>query len=141
MSAEKYQMMIQEGFEALNRADLEAFAKAYDDNCVYHGTPPWPDTIGVSKQKQYLAALFNAYPDAKFAIDEILVSGNSIATRWHYEATHSGPTPSRRIQPTGKNVIVTVCTVAHVKGDKIVDEWTYSDQSALMEQLGALPPT
>jgi predicted ester cyclase len=43
-----------------------------------------------------------------------------------------------RIAPTGKKVFLTACTVTHMKDGKIADEWMYTDQSALLEQLGVL---
>lgn len=130
--------MIQGIFEALNTGDLDALDAFYAENCVYHGIPPYADTAGLEAQQKNLQGFFAGYPDAKFTVEEVIIAGDSTVTRWYYEATHSGFTPARRIPPTGKKVIVKACTVAHIENGKVVHEWTYADQSALLEQLGVL---
>ena len=139
MSVDEYKNNIHRLFEAINQHNLDVYDELYQDNCVFHGTPPMPDSVGLEPQKEYMKAFFAAYPDAHFTMEEILISGDSIATRWRYEATHTGETPARRIPPTGKKVVVTACSVNHVKDGKITDEWIYTDQSALLQQLGVLP--
>jgi len=42
------------------------------------------------------------------------------------------------IPPTGKQVIVTRCTVSHVVKGKVVEDWEYADWLGLLQQLGPL---
>ena len=141
MSAEEYKNMVNRYFDALNNQNLDALDELFVENYVSHENPPRPDGIGVEQFKKFIASFYSSYPDAHFTVEEILIDGDAIAIRWRCEATHTGPTPNLHIPPTGKKVFIIGCTIEHVKNGKFFDEWGFWDQSALLEQLGVLPPT
>ena len=139
MSEKEYTALVHRLFDGLNRRNLDVIDECCTADYISHDNPPRPDSIGPAQSKSFMEAFFTAYPDAHFTIEEILVSGDTTAVRWHYEATHTGATPAMKIAPTGKKVYLMACSVYHLKDGKIAEEWMYTDQTALLEQLGVLP--
>jgi predicted ester cyclase len=137
MSADQSRFLMDRFVEAFNRHDVDGMSAPYAVDCVFHGAPPWPDNIGLDRE--YARAMFTAFPDARLTVEEVIVSGHSIATRWHIEATHSGPLAYPPIPPTGESVIIVGSTIDHVVNNEIVDEWQFSEMLALLAQLGCLP--
>jgi hypothetical protein len=41
---------------------------------------------------------------------------------------------------TGKEVTLEGCVVIHVTNGKVTEEWEYSDDLGLLQQLGIVPP-
>ena len=65
--------------------------------------------------------------------------GNTIAYRWIIQLKHTGESPSLPIQPTGKEVILNGCTVVHIRGGKVVEEFEYGDYLGFLQQLDVVP--
>jgi steroid delta-isomerase-like uncharacterized protein len=141
MSAEEYKAMVYRVYEAINNRNLDILDELHSQNFVSYANPPRLDKVGLEQSKKFLADILSSFPDLHTSIEEILVEGDAIAYRWVLKATHTGFSPSLPIPPTGKEVTLIGCSLLHVKDGKFVDEWEYWDQTALLEQLGVLPPT
>ena len=72
-------------------------------------------------------------------IHEIIVEGDTAVMHYTWQAVHTGVSPSLGIPPTGKEVKLSGCMIYHWKGDKIVEQWDYTDMLGLMQQLGLIP--
>ncbi len=96
--------------------------------------------MAIETAKQFIAASRNSYPDLQVTVDEIIVEANTVVTRWTFQGTQKGESPSTGASPTGKKITFSGCTVGHFMDDKIVEEWEYGDYLGLSQQLGIVPP-
>jgi predicted ester cyclase len=81
-----------------------------------------------------IAGFLGAFPDLHFTIEDQIVAGDNITTRWTAEGTHSGalgPVP-----PTARRVRIDGLILDRVAAGKIVERWEQWDQMAMLQQLG-----
>jgi steroid delta-isomerase-like uncharacterized protein len=76
----------------------------------------------------------NAFPDMKFEIQNMFLSGNIVVTEFIVKATHSGNLMD--IAPTNRKVVVNICDVTEIREGKIYAEREYFDMAHLLQQLG-----
>jgi steroid delta-isomerase-like uncharacterized protein len=79
-----------------------------------------------------------AFPDARFAIEDTIESGEKVAVRWTMTATHEGELMG--IDPTGREVELRAVEMNRFEDGRLRETWTRSDMLGLLEQLGAGPP-
>ena len=96
------------------------------------GLPPGPEG-----SKMVVTVYHNAFPDIRFTIDEQLVDGDKVVTRWTGFGTHKGELAG--IPPTGKSATVTGIGVDRIVNGKIVESWGIFDQFGMLQQLGVIP--
>ena len=125
--------------EAFNKGNLDVVDEYYAADFVRH-KPPFPDIEGLEAYKQFVADCRTSYPDVQLTIDEIIVEGDTTATRWTYRGTQTGQSPTTGAPPTGKQVAFTGCSVGHWVEGKVVEEWENGDYLSLLQQLGVVPP-
>jgi predicted ester cyclase len=77
------------------------------------------------------------FPDASFAIEDLLQDGNRVAVRWTMTGTHEGSMAGE--EPTGNRVELAGIEINRFADGALVETWIQSDQVGLMEQVGALP--
>jgi predicted ester cyclase len=68
------------------------------------------------------------------------MEGNLASFRWSWTGTHTGKIKALPGEPTGKKVTITGCTVTHSKDGKLVEDWSFSDNLGMLQQLGIIPP-
>jgi predicted ester cyclase len=125
--------------EAWNRGNLTIFDKYYTPGYVRH-KPPFPDIDGLQAAKQFIADSRSSYPDLHVTVHEVIAEGNKVVSRWTFEGTQVGQSPTTGVSATGKKIAFSGCNVAHWENDKIVEEWEYSDWLVLLQQFGVVPP-
>lgn len=139
MSAEENKEIARRWFEAL--ASLEGTEKAADEHLapgfVGH-CPPVPDVHGPEGYKRFIAGTFQAYPDARFDVEDLVAEGDRVAVRYTLRGTHEGTT-RMGVAPTGKEVEASIIGVLKFADGKIVEMWTNVDFLGLMQQMGAIP--
>jgi steroid delta-isomerase-like uncharacterized protein len=100
-----------------------------------------PDIPGIAHTrdglKQFMGAYLRAFPDANLTVDDQLVDGDRVVTRWTGRGTQTGELMD--LAPTGKQVAVTGIQIDRIAGGKIVESWTLFDQLGMLQQLGAVP--
>ena len=95
------------------------------------------DIVGVDQYIKFLNALVAAIPDIKYKVEDIVVDGDIIAIRACFTGTNTGPL--RGIPPTGRKVSMREAFFFRLEGDKVVEEWSFLNYMALMQQLGLAP--
>lgn len=93
-----------------------------------------PDLAGFVSD---LAALKQAFPDAHFAINDILGEGDKLADRYTITGTHQQPYLG--VAPTGRKIDVAGISIVRISGGKITERSAVIDQLGLLQQLGVLP--
>jgi len=80
----------------------------------------------------------SAIPDLTYTIDDQIVEGDKVVTRYTVSGTHQGeffgvPGSGRRIEMTGINID------RFDENGKLVEEWPEYDLLGAMQQMGAIP--
>ena len=87
--------------------------------------------------KQFLASMFNAFPDLHFTIEDILAEGDKVAFRLAVTGTHSGA--FQGIPATGKKITFGGTGIGMIVDGKLEENRAHADIMGLMQQLGAVP--
>jgi predicted ester cyclase len=101
--------------DAINQGNLEALDEVVARTCVRH-QPPFPDMVGRTAIKNYLADFRAAYPDCHCTIAKIIIEQDWSAMRWTLEGTQTGVSQSTGAPPTGKHATMDGCTMARIEG-------------------------
>lgn len=139
MSANEIKALTRRFFEEMNKGEAAAMAvteKSVATNFVFHGATG-EDIRGLKDFKQHLSLLYSGFPDGHFTIDDIVVEGDKVTTRWTLTGTHKGEFMG--IPPTNKKVKMWAITIDRVAGGKFVEEWERADTLGFMQQLGVAP--
>jgi predicted ester cyclase len=125
---------------AFNNHDLNAIdALTHPD---FELTTPGPQTIrGKAGSRDFNKNWFDAFPDAKTTIVNVVVSGDTVVTEGWFEGTHTGTmkTLMGDIPATGKTLKGPYCQVGVIKDDQFVNGRLYYDIADIMVQLGLMP--
>jgi steroid delta-isomerase-like uncharacterized protein len=135
---EQNKQVVRQFFEALNRQDTERIVQLVSStNYSFHfpGMPPM-DWKG---DKQFIAAINNAFPDPRNNIVDMVAEGHKVAVRFNVTATHKGK--FQNVPPTGKEVSFSGMAFLTLRDGKITEEWATADMMGLMQQIGAIPTT
>jgi hypothetical protein len=133
--------------KALERRAVEAFNKGkasamtfmdehFATNVVSHmadGT----ETRGLKNLKQFNSGYYDAFPDAHWTLDDIVVEGDKTAVRYTVTSTHKGEFMG--IPPTNKKVTIWQIDIHHIVDGKLVESWAMFDNLSAMQQLGIIP--
>ncbi len=76
-----------------------------------------------------------AFPDLRYTVDEAIVAGDKVTTRWTATGTHEGEFFGN--PATGKGITMLGITVFQVEGGKITKLWNVWDLAGLLGQLKA----
>jgi steroid delta-isomerase-like uncharacterized protein len=137
MSTEENKALIRRYWaEVWNEHDLGALDGLVASDSVLH-TPPPALPPGPEGFRQYAGMYLSAFPDARVTVDQMVAEGDLVVTHWTGRGTHTGELMG--IAPTGKRSDVQGVTIDRVAGDRIAEEWTYFQETLLMQQLGVMP--
>jgi len=133
---EEMRALAQRAFEAWNTGNMDLFDEVYAPDFVRHspGAPFGDEDLEALKQRAL--SLQKDWPGFQLPMDEHIIGHelDRAVVRWTWRWTNPD---------TGKEVIMTGCTVSHLGADgKIVEEWEYNDWLGLWQQLGfkLVPP-
>lgn len=128
-----------EYFEALGRAERDAQQRYYAEDAAaeIHGvTGP----VGRDEMVAFFAELFDAFPDWRFDVLDIITEDDRAAVNWRARATFAGPGSFMGFEPTGARIDLTGVDLVRVRDGRIAALDAYLDGADLARQLGALPP-
>lgn len=80
---------------------------------------------GLEGVRQSVGMYRAVFPDLEIQVDDQVVDGDRVASRWTARGTNRG----RRATLTG-------ITISHIQDGKIVEDWSVSDTAGLLQQLG-----
>jgi steroid delta-isomerase-like uncharacterized protein len=83
---------------------------------------------------EFRRRFLDAFPDAKFVVESVLVEDSKVAVRYHVQATNLGD--GMGFPATGRKVQFTAMSIARWQDGKIVEAWNNFDQLGLLRQLG-----
>ena len=127
--------------ELWSKGNLVGADEIYSNEIVRHSADI-PDIRGREAYKQFMLGTRESFPDWKETIENIIASGDFVATKVTATATMTGPlkVPEGTLPPTGKRVELPCAVFWHIAEGKIVEIWSYYDSIPFLKAIGALPP-
>jgi steroid delta-isomerase-like uncharacterized protein len=128
MSTEENKALIQLAVEYWNQRDLDGYFSLLAPKYIEH----LPDRdVPLAELKQYAGTFFNAFPDIKFAIEDIVAEEDMVALRIRWQGTHRGIFMG--VPPSGKNIDVTNAIFVKIAKGKWVEFWNVTDASLILQ--------
>lgn len=125
--------IVQRMLDAFNSGNMElvdrVVSKDHVDETPFPGTPANRD--GLKKQ---IAALREAFPDAKFSVEKITAQGDTVAFRWKMVGTNRGPFMGQRA--TNKQVTQFGTDFVTIRDGLIVAHDSSKNMGDLLAKLG-----
>lgn len=127
--------LVRAWFEKFWNGRSPAVAKKYaDENSVFHSVDATGGSVkGVSDFLKFHKQLLGAFPDLKFRIEKIVVTGDTAALRWTAKATHEGIWMDRA--PTKKTLNFSGMGFVKVRNGKVVEAWDEWDRFGALVQI------
>ena len=121
---------------ALNARDLDQYLSRIDDSYVGESeTAPGP-IRGRDGVRKNMEMIFNAFPDLRIEVEQIIASGDQVVTQVRATGTHKGTFAG--IAPTNKSIVMQGCSVVEIRNGKAIRGRMYADNANLFQQLGVL---
>ena len=121
---------------AFRAADQATIDELCDPGLVDHNPAPGHEpTLAGFKEK--VAFFKETFPDLKEDLQEIIASGETVATRW--VLTGSLQQEFMGIPASGQPIRVEGMNFYRLQDGRVTDIWAQFDGVAMMQQLGAIP--
>src|SRR5260370_37916164 len=129
-------LIVRQHQEVWSLGELEAIPEIFASTFVGHhsGRPDW---VGPNGVREAVNTIRTAFPDFSESIEDIIVDGDKVVTRFTASGTHLGV--FRDLAPTGRRVAIEEIGIFRIAGGKIAEKWGLIDRLGLFEQLGAPP--
>jgi predicted ester cyclase len=114
----------------VNAHSTAGFAELFTEAYVQHsGRSP----SGLAAQVENFKGLYGRMPDVRLEVEDRIVSGDRVAARMAFHATHTQPIQG--IAPTGKRFVLRTMDIWKVAGGKFAEHWDLVDVAGLQKQL------
>ena len=122
--------------EVITNGNIEAAANYVWEDVVEQVPLPGQGP-GLSGLQDVIRAMRTGFPDIVFSIQEQIVEGDKVVSRFEWTGTHKGTFVG--IAATGRSVRVWGMVIDCLQDDRIKDTRILMDTLGLMTQLGVLP--
>ena len=100
------------------------------------GHDPTGETFGRQEWRQSLLILRETFPDYHLTVEDMIADGDRVAWRWTMHGTDRGGLAGR--PPTGKEATMYGINVERLRDGRIVESWSSSDHTPMLQALGIL---
>jgi steroid delta-isomerase-like uncharacterized protein len=122
--------------EAINRGEFTVIDEVVDSDYVLRD-PAFPEAVrGPDGYKQQIQMERSAFPDLTVRVDDRVVEGDKVVTRYTLRGTHDGEFMG--IAPTGNTIEVDGFIIDRFEGGKLVESDHLIDSLGLLQQLGVI---
>lgn len=135
MSSEENKAVVRRYLDLMNAGAVERLKEVIAVSYVDHSAAP-ESQAGLEGEKQFLAMVRNAFPDAHWTIEDILAEDDRVAVRVTFRGTQRGEFLG--MAPTQRQVAMLATAFIRLSNGRIVESWINRDRLSLMQQLGAL---
>ena len=133
MSTKQNKAGLKRLFAEFNKKNIamidELFAEDFVDR--YPSPGETPNTEGF---KQFLAGFYEAFPDCRWSLEDIVAEGDRVAYRFTMQGTNKGEYIG--MPATGKKVNYDSVGILRFSNGKVAERWTLVDSMTFMHQLG-----
>ena len=121
-------------YDCIARGNFSAAADLISPDFVSHRTTGDISAKDMAKDSEML---YNAFPDSKLTVAQLVAEGDKVAFLEIAEGTHKGN--YKGIAPTGKKFKITNSCILKIHNGKWTEAWTNIDEFNLRQQLGVIP--
>ena len=121
-------------WEFLENPDI--LDEVYVPDLVWH--EPDQEVRGYEEARQFVSMYKTAFPDLNVTVEDAIVQGDKVVTRYTVRGTHQGEIEEFG-PPTGRQVELEGITIHRIEDGKIVEEWERYDNLDILHQLGLVP--
>lgn len=133
MSTEENKAVVRRLAQVLNAGNLDQLNDILAADYVRHDPNPLLKDVGRTEYKEAFTKLREAFPDAKWTLEEMLADGDKVIARGSFRGTHNGP--FFNIQPSGKEVTYPILAIYRIEDGMIAEDWHIFHSIGLWEQL------
>ncbi|MBB6610414.1 nuclear transport factor 2 family protein [Pontibacter sp. Tf4] len=130
--------VMQAMFDAFNRHDLVAMQALYADSAIFISPEMQEPVIGAHHVKTIYGPLFEMAPNVKDVVLHYIHNGDEVAVEFVSTGTVENIGPNDPAEMKGKNFELKIFARLKVKDGKIVEDISYFDQLAFLQQLGMM---
>lgn len=120
--------------ELFNQGKLELIEQLLHPRYVNHSPSPGLPS-GREGLRVIVPALRAAFPDLHYAIEDLVIGDDAVATRTTMRGTHEGDFFG--LAPTGRRFSVQQMTLEYFAEERIIAHHRVTDEASLMRQLTA----
>jgi steroid delta-isomerase-like uncharacterized protein len=136
MSIDENKTTLQRGAAAFNNAkDRSGWFDIHDPSVIANGLGP--ESLDLEGLKGFYAVLWDAFPDLRITVEDMVGEGDRVAWRLTVNGTHKSD--FRGVPATGAEVKFAAQYIFRFCEGKIVERWTNFDRLGVMVQIGAIP--
>jgi steroid delta-isomerase-like uncharacterized protein len=136
MPAEQNKAIVRRWVEGgWNGGNLDLVDEFYADDYTLHD-PAMP-VHGREGFKQYVTMYRSVFPDLRFALEDVIAEGDTVAWRITACGTHQGALMG--IPPTNKPVAISAIIISRFVDSKWTEDWLSIDMLGMLQQIGAIP--
>jgi steroid delta-isomerase-like uncharacterized protein len=118
----------------LNAGNPEALDDFLAEDYINHN--PFVED-GLAANKAFWRQWLTAFPDTRVTVEDAFTTGDRVAGRFTYRATHQGEFMG--IPATGQPIEMRSIDIWRIQDGKLVEHWDELNTLELMQQLGAIP--
>jgi steroid delta-isomerase-like uncharacterized protein len=122
--------------EVLNGHDLDVLPDLVAEDFLEQNPPPGQGP-GREGLRLFLAQMFEAFPDLRWRVEEMVAEGDRVAAWSTWSGTHRGAFAG--VPATGRSVSVEAWTIDRFRDGRMVESRIIMDVMGLMQQLGVVP--
>lgn len=123
--------------EVFDKKNLDAIDELCAPGFVDHNAMPGQGP-GVAGLKDMFREYFQAFPDMRLTVHEMVAEGDIVVTRFTGQGTHKGTLMGSA--PTGKKVSFSGLDMIRIKDGKATEVWHEGNDAVVFAQLGIRPP-
>ncbi|HEV2678597.1 MAG TPA: ester cyclase [Aliidongia sp.] len=138
MSREANSRLVLSLHELWNAGDLRAVERVYHPAFVAHfpDSSNFPHREGLDQVRTGIARIHEAFPDWFEEVQDLLVDGDKVVTRYLSTGTHRGEFYG--LAPTGRRIAIREISIYRIDGDRIAEQWCMLDELQRLRQLGMI---
>jgi steroid delta-isomerase-like uncharacterized protein len=138
-SAEQHKAHIRRYFqEIVSTGNLEAIPDFVAPHIVFRGPYTSQPIQGIDSFRELIAMLHAAFSDFQITEEDMVVEGDTVATRWTASGTHRGEFMGTG--PSGKPFQFTGTAFYRIADGKIVEAWSVNNSLETVRELAGTPP-
>lgn len=122
--------------EVVNNGNLDIIDELVDEDFVDHeGLPGMP--AGREGQRAMWTMSREAFPNMRFAVEDMLQEGDKVVARLTITGTHKGEFLG--LPASNKDISVQAIDIFQYRDGKLVAHWGVTDFAGMMAQMGVTP--
>ncbi len=134
MDADHARTTLHRLYDGFNRHDLDAIGACLSEGFVSHYT----GTESRAAFLQFMQGFFEAFPDLRAEVLDVVSDGELVANRILNIGTHQGE--FNGIPATGRSLKLEGSDFWRVDADgNLCEHWGHADNLSMMQQLGVIP--